>query len=59
MRPLATHLQALSLHPLQLVLNLPQLILLPLNVGLDHPGPLLELVFQVLHGIYLVGELHY
>ncbi|KAG7228759.1 hypothetical protein INR49_008537 [Caranx melampygus] len=51
--------QALALYSLQFLLDLPQLILLPLDVGLDHPGPLLQLLFQVLHGLQLAGELHH
>lgn len=44
------HLQALTLDSLELLLDLTQLILLPLNVGLDHPRPLLQLLFYILHG---------
>ncbi|PWA32678.1 hypothetical protein CCH79_00012409 [Gambusia affinis] len=47
------HLYALSLDSLQLILDVPQLLLLPLDVCLDHSGSLLQLFLQVLHGIHL------
>lgn len=45
-----SHLQALTLDPLELLLDLTQFILLPLNVGLDHPRSLFQLFFDILHG---------
>lgn len=48
-----SHLYALSLDFLQLLLNVSQFLLLPLDVGLDHSCPLLQLLFKMLHGIYL------
>lgn len=56
---LQSYLQTLALHSLKFLLDLPQLILLPLNIGLNHPRPLLQLFFYVLHGFQLVAELHY
>lgn len=50
---LVPHLYALTLDSLQLLLNLSQLLLLPLDIGLDHPCPLLQLLLEMLHGIYL------
>lgn len=38
------NLDALSLDSLQLLLNVSELLLLPLDVGLDHPRPLLQLL---------------
>lgn len=43
----------------ELVLDLLQLLLLPLDVGLDHASPLLQLLLQVLHGVHLAGELQH
>lgn len=51
------HLQTVALHSLKLLLDLTQLVLLPLDVGLDHLGPLLQLLLHALHGIQLVAEL--
>ena len=47
------YLDSGALDPLQLVLDVTQLLLLPLDVGLDQPGPLLQLLLQVLHGAHL------
>lgn len=52
-------LQTVALHSLQLLLDLTQLVLLPLDVGLDHLGPLLQLFLHALHGIQLVAELYH
>lgn len=39
-------------------MNLPQFLLLFLNVSFDHACPLLQLILQVLHCIQLRRELH-
>lgn len=56
---LQQHLYALALDSLQLVLDVPQLVLLPLDVGLDQSCPLFQLILQMLHGIHLRRELHH
>lgn len=52
------YLSALSLHSLELLMNLPQFLLLFLNVSFDHARPLLQLILQVLHCVQLRRELH-
>lgn len=55
---LQQHLDALTLDLLQLLLNQSQLLLLPMDVGLDQHCPLLQLLPEVLHGVYLSSKLH-
>lgn len=52
------YLDALSLDLLQLLLNQSQLLLLPMDVSLDQHCPLLQLLPEVLHGVYLSSKLH-
>lgn len=40
----SSHLYARSLDSLQLLLDVSQLLLLPLNIGLNHSSPLLQLL---------------
>lgn len=48
-----SNLYALSLYSLQLLLDVSQFLLLPLDIGLDHSCPLLQLFLKMLHGINL------
>lgn len=59
MAGLVRNLQTVALHPLQLFLDLTQLVLLPLDVGLNHLGLLLQLLLHALHDVQLVAELNH